>query len=90
MPTTQFSKIKRSFSISRNSEAFLRREMKGRRSRSASQTLDELLAELQKERTQRDKQRAAAAYYDSLTDADMERERAWGEFAGRQMLGLPE
>jgi|HubBroStandDraft_5_1064220.scaffolds.fasta_scaffold319662_2 uncharacterized membrane protein YccC len=89
MPTTTL-KVKRSFSISRTSETFLRREMKNRHLQSASQTLDNLLAELQKERTRGDKHRAVAAYYDSLTDADMESERAWGEFAGRQMLGLPE
>jgi hypothetical protein len=90
MPTTEQTKIKRSFSISRNSESFLRREMKGRRSSSASQTLDELLAELQRQREGEKIDQAITAYYDSIDAQEVEGERAWGELGGRSLFEIPE
>lgn len=78
-------KIKRSFSISPESHAFIRRAQKERRSRSESETLDALLSELMTVRQQRLLDLAWKDYYDSLTDDDVEEQRAWGNFAESQL-----
>ncbi|MHB1938787.1 MAG: hypothetical protein ACYCOR_19720 [Acidobacteriaceae bacterium] len=89
MPTAaqkQIRKIKRSFSISPESNSFIRKAQKERKSRSESETLDALLRELMTIRQQRVIENAYSDYYDSLTEKEVNEERAWGAFAETQLI----
>jgi len=78
-------KIKKSFSISVESDSFIRRSCKERKSKSESETLDALLNELMTIRQQKALETAYANYYDSLSDAEVAEENAWGAFAESQL-----
>src|SRR5277367_5354577 len=84
-PTTtsihQTRKIKKSFSISPESEAFIKKNSRERRIKSESETLDLLLRELIAVRQQHALNTAYQDYYDSLTDEESAENRAWGTFA---------
>jgi hypothetical protein len=88
MPTTSAKiarKIKRSFSISVESDSFIRRTRKERKSTSESETLDALLSELIAIRQQKSVEAAYTDYYDSLSDGDVAEEGAWGAFSESQL-----
>lgn len=88
MPTTSPKmgrKIKKSFSISVESDAFIRKSCKERKSNSESETLDTLLSELMVIRQQTAIEAAYANYYDSLSDDEVAEESAWGAFAESQL-----
>ena len=88
MPTTspkQGRKIKKSFSISPESDSFIRKTCKERKSTSESETLDVLLKELITIRQQKAIEAAYADYYDSLTDDEVAEQSAWGTFAESQL-----
>lgn len=88
MPTTSPKmgrKIKKSFSISVESDAFIRRSCKERKSTSESETLDTLLSELMAIRQQTAIEAAYGNYYDSLNDDEVAEESAWGAFAESQL-----
>jgi hypothetical protein len=78
-------KIKKSFSISVESDAFIRKSTKERKSNSESETLDTLLSELITIRQQRAIEAAYTDYYDSLGEEEVAEERAWGTFAELQL-----
>jgi hypothetical protein len=78
-------KIKKSFSISVESDAFIRKSCKERKSDSESETLDALLSELRAIRQQQAVEAAYTDYYDSLNDEDVAEERSWGAFAESQL-----
>jgi hypothetical protein len=78
-------KIKRSFSISLESDAFIRKTQRERKSRSESETLDELLRELMALRQQHLIEDAYTNYYDMLTDEEAGEQHAWGAFAETQL-----
>jgi hypothetical protein len=87
MPTTSPKigrKIKKSFSISVESDAFIRKSCRERKSNSESETLDTLLTELMAIRRQRAIEAAYIDYYDSLSEQEIAEERAWGTFAESQ------
>lgn len=89
MPTTilkQGRKIKKSFSISPESDFFIRKMSKERRTKSESETLDVLLRELMAIRQQRAVEAAYTEYYDSLTEDEVAEERSWGAFAEAQFV----
>ncbi len=88
MPATRkpARKIKRSFSISPESHAFIRRSQKERRTRSESETLDALLSELMTIRRQHLLDSAWTDYYDSLSSDETDEQRAWGAFAESQSV----
>lgn len=81
----QARKVKKSFSISLESEAFLKRMRKERKVSSESETLDVLLRELMASQKQRAIESAYKDYYDSLSDEDVAEQRAWGAFAETQL-----
>jgi hypothetical protein len=81
----QARKVKKSFSISVESEAFLRRMRRERKAASESETLDVLLRELMTAQKQRAIESAYKDYYDSLSDEDVAEQRAWGAFAESQL-----
>jgi hypothetical protein len=88
MPTTSPKmgrKIKKSFSISVESDAFIRRNSKERKSNSESETLDALLSELMTIRQQQAIEAAYTDYYDSLGEEETAEERAWGTFSESQL-----
>lgn len=78
-------KIKKSFSISVESDSFIRRSCKERKSDSESETLDALLDELMNIRRQQAIEAAYTDYYDSLGDDEVAQQRAWGSFAEDQL-----
>ena len=61
----------------------MRRE---RKSKSESETLDGLLAELMSIQRQRSVETAYSDYYDSLTDEEMAEQQTWGAFAETQLV----
>jgi hypothetical protein len=88
MPTTSPKmgrKIKKSFSISVESDSFIRKICKERKSKSESETLDALLNELMHLRRQQAIEAAYTDYYDSLGDNEISEERVWGAFAESQL-----
>jgi hypothetical protein len=88
MPTTSDRKIKKSFSITTDSDAFIRKMQKARKTRSESETLDLLLTEL---RTLQERHTLAAAYssyYDSLGEEELKEQRSWGDFAEENLRDL--
>ena len=88
MPTTSPKmgrKIKKSFSISMESDSFIRKSCKERRSTSESETLDALLGELMTIRKQQAIEAAYTDYYDSLGDEEVAEQRAWGSFSESQL-----
>jgi len=86
MPTTkQRRKIKKSFSISSESDSFIRKTCKDRKSTSESETLDVLLGELMVIRQQIAIEAAYSDYYDSLTEEEVAEQQAWGAFAESQL-----
>lgn len=86
MSPTQSRKVKRSFSISPESHAFIRRSQKERRTRSESETLDVLLSELMSIHRQHQLDAAWKNYYDSLSSKDIEEQNAWASFSESQLL----
>jgi hypothetical protein len=88
MPTTSPKmgrKIKKSFSISVESDSFIRKTCKERKSTSESETLDALLSELMTIRKQQAIEMAYTDYYDSLSDDEVAEQRSWGSFAELQL-----
>jgi hypothetical protein len=80
----QARKVKKSFSISLESDAFLKRMRRELKVSSESKTLDVLLRELMAAQKQRAIESAYKDYFDSLTDEDVAEQRAWGTFAETQ------
>jgi hypothetical protein len=78
-------KIKKSFSISVESDSFIRNSCKERKSNSESETLDALLTELMNIRKQQAIEAAYTDYYDSLADDEMAEQLNWGSFAESQL-----
>jgi hypothetical protein len=81
----QPEKIKRSFSISLESDRFIRKTQRERKSSSESEALDELLRELMALRQQHLIEDAYTNHYDMLTDEEAGEQHAWGAFAETQL-----
>jgi len=86
--TTQATpnKIKRSFTITPESAAFLRTARAERNTGSDSETLDLLLKELIEERKLADIDAAFKAYYDTASDAQLADEEEWARIVGPNVL----
>ena len=83
--TKSTRKAKKSFSISPESESFIRKTREERGAGSESEALDLLLRELMAIQQRREIEAAYTDYYDSLTDRDVAEEREWGTFAETQL-----
>jgi hypothetical protein len=81
---TTGAKEKKSFTLSPSSVTFLERLRKEKKAASTSRVLDELIEDAAARRQIEAMDKAFTAYYDSLTDEEMEEDRAWGEFAESQ------
>ena len=83
--TESTRKVKKSFSISTESESFIRKTREERGAGSESEALELLLSELIAIRQRHEIEAAYIGYYDSLSDNDMAEESAWGAFAETQL-----
>jgi hypothetical protein len=81
---TATKKVRKTFTLSRESMALLREVEKEKHAPSASAALDELLLEKRMEREQARHQASISAYYDTLSDAQMEEDANWGRIAESQ------
>jgi hypothetical protein len=78
-------KRRRTFTLSPASLAYLEQETRRRSADSQSAVLDELLQEQKRERQMAALETAIGAYYDGLSDAEVEEDKIWGEFAGNHL-----
>jgi hypothetical protein len=77
-------KARKTFTLSRESLAFLREVEREKHATSVSAALDELLLEKRMEREQERYQASIGAYYDNLSDDQVEENAAWGKIAESQ------
>jgi hypothetical protein len=78
-------KRRRTFTLSPASLAYLEQETRLRRADSQSAVLDDLLQEKKRERQMAALEANISAYYDGLSDAEVEEDKIWGEFAGSHL-----
>jgi len=82
--TSPGRKARKTFSLSRETLKYLESLRKGKRGASTSAILEELI---RRQRQAAEMERISASvtrYYDSLTDEEMEKNRAWGQFSESQ------
>jgi hypothetical protein len=77
-------KVEKTFRLSVEADAFLQRLREERHAESDSDALEALLSEQIEAEKLRAIEEATTKYYDSLTDEEVEEERAWGEFGAQQ------
>ena len=78
-------KRRRTFTLSPESLAYLDQETRQRHADSQSAVLDELLQDKKRERQLAAMEAAIGAYYDGLSDTEVEEDKIWGEFAGMNL-----
>jgi len=79
------AKAKKSYTLSKDSVAFLESLRKKHGARSVSSVLDDLVQEARREEQKREYEAQVTAYYDSLTDEEREEERGWAELGMRAL-----
>jgi hypothetical protein len=79
-------KMKRSFTLTPESVAFVADTRRRRQAGSDSEALDLLLREAMLEVKRQELDASITAYYDSITDEEMAEEREWAEMAGPSLL----
>jgi hypothetical protein len=82
-------KLRRTFTLSQESLAYLDRETRRQNSESYSAVLDEILREKTREQKLSELEANIAAYYDSLAADELTEQREWGELT-KQTLALNE
>lgn len=78
-------KAKKTFTLSRESVAFLETEKQKRGRESTSLVLEELIQECREKDTAKKIGAEISSYYDSLTDEERNENSNWGEFAEKQL-----
>ncbi len=84
------NKVKKSYSISPESERYIRKVRKARKIASDSQALDQILRDAQESQKLAEINAAYTAYYDSATDEELAAEGGWAELGERTLAGLPQ
>src|ERR1035438_1907015 len=79
-------KMKRSFTLTPESVAFVAEIRKKRRAGSDSEALDLLLRELMLQAKRRQLDAAYKAYYDTATDEELAEQSEWAEMAGPNII----
>jgi hypothetical protein len=79
-------KLRRTFTLSPQNVAYIEKQARERNMASLSAFLDELLKEKAREQKVAEIEVNTIAYYDSLTDEEVEEQRSWGEFAGQTLV----
>jgi len=74
-------KEKKTFSLTRESVSYLESLRKGKKRRSTSAVLEELIRQQRRASEMERISASVTRYYDSLTKEEVAEERAWGEFA---------
>lgn len=82
------TKAKRSFTISSESVDFLEAMRKEHRALSVSAALEEILQAAKREHERIAMEKAIGDYYSSLSDEEVEEQRAWGDFSTREFARL--
>lgn len=77
-------KERRTFTLDPELVRYVEEVRKERRAGSASSALEEILRESKRQRDRRRQDKQIASYYSSLGEAEIERDREWGEFAETQ------
>ncbi|HEV2323259.1 MAG TPA: hypothetical protein VGS10_04810 [Terracidiphilus sp.] len=84
-------KIKRSFTLTRESLAFVHETRRRRRASSDSEALDLLLRELMLAAKRREVDEAFKVYYDAASEEELQEQREWADgTAGNMRTGIPE
>ena len=78
---TTHLKAKKSYTLSRDSVAFLEAMRKKRRAPSVSSVLEAILQAVRREQGKAAVERAVADYYGSLSNEEAAEQTEWGEFA---------
>ncbi|MFZ0801919.1 MAG: hypothetical protein WBQ09_17215 [Terriglobales bacterium] len=85
MPRTSISrKARKTFSLSRETVKYLENLRKERKKDSMSAVLEDVVRQLQQAKELERISASVSHYYDTLTDAQMAEDHAWGEFAETQ------
>src|ERR1700685_1565067 len=79
-------KIRRTFTLSPETDAYIKKQTRAHKLGSHSAFLDQLVLEKAQEQQLADIDAEVTAYYDSLTPEQIEEDRAWGEFAGSHLV----
>jgi hypothetical protein len=77
-------KERRTFTLDPELVKYVEEVRKECRAGSASSALEKILRESKRQRDRKRQDRQIASYYSSLSPADAERDREWGEFAESQ------
>ena len=85
-PTTR---VKKSFSISKESALFIKKVRKSRKIASDSQALDLLIQEALAAERQQGINAAYKAYYDNATVAELEEESSWAHVVAPTLAEVP-
>jgi hypothetical protein len=80
-------KPKKSYTLSRESVAFLEAMRKKRRARSVSSVLEEILQALRRQQARSSIDQAVTRYYTSLSATEATEQAQWGELAMREFPG---
>jgi len=83
--TNRDRKLRRTFTLSPESLAYLEQEARRRQTDSQSSVLDALLQEKKRERKLAELEANISSYYDSLSEEEVEEDKIWGEFAGMHL-----
>ena len=81
-------KAKRSFTLSVESVDFLEAMRKKHRALSVSAALEDILQSVKREQERAAMEKAVADYYSSLSDEEVEEQRAWGDLSTREFSRL--
>jgi DNA-binding PadR family transcriptional regulator len=74
-------KIKKSYTLSPETVAFLEKMRKKFQAESVSAVLEQILEGVRREQERQSVERAITDYYSSLSDSELEENAQWGEFA---------
>ena len=83
-------RIKKSYSISPESERYIRKVRKAGKIASDSQALDQILKGAQDAQKRSEIGAAYTAYYDSATEEELAEEKGWAALAEPALAGLPQ
>jgi len=88
MTVAATSRVKKSYSISREAEQFIRRVRETRKIASDSEALDQILREQLATQSRAAIDAAYAAYYDAAADNELAEELEWAKFGEAQFAEL--
>jgi hypothetical protein len=85
MPVRTARRTKKSYTLSPDSVTFLENARKKRRAQSVSAVLEEILQAVRNEEERASVERGVTDYYSSLSAAELEEQKLWGEVALDEM-----